>query len=204
MANNVFDSIGNIPISTTPINVRAGDNAPGAQYGAARGLGSDLFGAEAIAAEDWQRSEQSANNALYRDLYYLQKSQSWQSSENQKVRDYEERMANTAYQRAIEDMKLAGINPVLALSGGGADTPSVSAPSASGRSSSGHSSSSSSRPNSALLVSSVLKILAGALTDRPDLVASGLVESVVDSSSFNSRGELKSRSITHKYNQSRK
>ena len=56
------------------------------------------------------------------------------SAEAQKQRDYETEMSNTAYQRAMADMKLAGLNPALMYSRGGmeASTPSGASASSGG------------------------------------------------------------------------
>lgn len=59
---------------------------------------------------------------------------SYNSAEALANRECLEHMSSTAYQRAVEDMKKAGLNPILAFANGGASTPGGSAGTISGAS----------------------------------------------------------------------
>lgn len=60
-------------------------------------------------------------NAFTEKMFNMAKD--FNAAEAQKNRDYQTEMSNTAWQRAVEDMKAAGINPILAAQQGGASTP---------------------------------------------------------------------------------
>lgn len=70
-------------------------------------------------------SSERANSANEAALAAWQKMADFNAAEAQKTRDWNERMANTTYQRTVKDMIAAGINPVLAA-GMGLGSASVS------------------------------------------------------------------------------
>lgn len=51
------------------------------------------------------------------------KSEVFNAEQAKIARDFEQYMSNTSYQRKMADLEKAGINPALAISGGGASTP---------------------------------------------------------------------------------
>lgn len=64
----------------------------------------------------------SAYNRMQKQQQSWEDTAAYNSAEAAKLREWQEYMSNTAYQRAVRDMKLAGINPILAYTQGGAAT----------------------------------------------------------------------------------
>ena len=116
--------------------VSAGAQAAQGSFNQASANNANAIGDNRIAAQYGFNSGQAAMANDYTSMMW-DKSAAWNemmfnrqmefnAEQAQKQRDWEEHMRETAYQTAVKDMESAGLNPILAVTGGGIQTGSGS------------------------------------------------------------------------------
>lgn len=99
----------------------------GGSRGSFAGAGAAMTNAIADAGNALVRAQlSSVNKNLAAQQASAERAMRHAAEEAQKNRDWQEMMANTQYQRAMADMKKAGLNPILAYQQGGNAVPSGS------------------------------------------------------------------------------
>lgn len=109
----------------------------GAGIAAAGGLGSTALSgyfASVANKESYEYTKKLQEDAQGWNKGAMLEEERFNAEQAKIARDYQERLANTAYQRAVADLRSANLNPMLAV-GGAAASPSVSPASVSGKSS---------------------------------------------------------------------
>ena len=128
--------------------------------------------------------QNSAKAAMEFEAEQARLNREFQQASADKQIEFQREMSNTAYQRAVDDLRKAGLNPILAYTQGGSSSPSgasASGSSARGIASSGSSgsgaSSSVGRANPSALASAVLSYSSNIVSNSAKLL--GAVGSII-------------------------
>lgn len=102
-------------------------------YQSAEGIAQQKYNQKSMLQQMGYNTMQAITQGIYNHIENTA-AMNYNSAEALANREFQERMSNTAYQRTVEDMKKAGLNPILAFANGGASTPGGSAGTISGAS----------------------------------------------------------------------
>lgn len=102
-------------------------------YQTAEGIAQQKYNQKSMLQQMGYNTMQAIMQGVYNHIENTA-AMNYNSAEALANREFQERMSNTSYQRAVEDMKKAGLNPILAFANGGASTPGGSGATISGAS----------------------------------------------------------------------